>query len=707
MRSGLLRAAGVGCAVRALAVGMLTFAGGLQIAAAAICRLDLPAAELRELDERTDADPEWVVAEAGRLLEAGARLDAFTAAQLYAIIAEARDFQGRDPQVHEALAAARAELAKIPATPQLERLRLRLRFNELDTIETDPEQLQAGVRELDRLESTLDGRSIEHVCLLRLRGFMHDNIGNVDRAAADGAGAYRLAQELQAAGAQAAAAYDLATAYRRAGLFADAERFIDEVVEYATAHRETAALADAAFTRGQILFDSRQFAKARNAFESARSLQKELGDDFTRALSDRELCGILIEEGDLVHAAAACKASLGPIEKAGRPDQLKRLWIYQARLALRSEHYEEALRILDRTLAGGARDLHVFYQSQAYHDRALVKAALGRDAEAFKDLRESLRLDELIDIAQRSSAVAVTNAALTTERKDAELRVVRAQQAYLLEQARTDRLVRNAVIVLAGILIVGGTLFVRNWRRGGRAESTQRATEARLSTLSRWTGGVAHDFNNLMTVIRQATGLIVRRPGVADDAAALRLMAQVDKAVETAAGITQQLLAFGRQQHLRPEPVELGVALEKARPMLERLVGDGVTFSIEVESPPPVAFVDRTVLAAAVANLVRNSRDAIAQAGTIAVRIGWHAAGDGTARRASIEVADSGDGMTAEVLQRAREPFFTTKPVGSGSGLGLSMVDGFATQSGGELQIESVQGQGTRVSILLPEAKVS
>jgi CheY-like chemotaxis protein len=171
-----------------------------------------------------------------------------------------------------------------------------------------------------------------------------------------------------------------------------------------------------------------------------------------------------------------------------------------------------------------------------------------------------------------------------------------------------------------------------------------------------------------------------------------------------AADQVRQLLAFGRSQSLQPQPVALADLLLRSRELTERALGERIRLLADIAPGLPPVFADPTQLELALLNLVFNARDAMPNGGTVTVRgrVASHEPEGG--RFVSIEVADDGEGMDAETLSRVFEPYFTTKPVGAGSGLGLPQVQAFARQSGGDVRIASAKRQGTRVTVLLPVA---
>ncbi|HEX8568554.1 MAG TPA: PAS domain S-box protein, partial [Caulobacteraceae bacterium] len=228
----------------------------------------------------------------------------------------------------------------------------------------------------------------------------------------------------------------------------------------------------------------------------------------------------------------------------------------------------------------------------------------------------------------------------------------------------------------------------------------------RLEAMGQLTGGIAHDFNNLLTVILGNAEIL--EEGLQGQPLG-ELAALTRSAAERGADLTSRLLSFARRQTLRTEAVEIDDLLASMRTLLERTLGEHV----EIEFRPgaaagPVA-ADSVQLEAAVLNLAINAREAMGHGGRLVIETAVVAPGDCPAAKAAgadayvmLAVRDSGAGMPPEVAARAFEPFFTTKQAGKGSGLGLSMVYGFAKQSGGSAEIESEPGAGTTVRLFLP-----
>lgn len=240
-----------------------------------------------------------------------------------------------------------------------------------------------------------------------------------------------------------------------------------------------------------------------------------------------------------------------------------------------------------------------------------------------------------------------------------------------------------------------------------RHESKYREGE-RLRLVGHLAGGVAHDFNNLLTVISGNTEILLDMAEVGSPQ--YRATSVIGKASQQAAQLIRQLLAFARRQPLDPAPFSVKEKLTDLMPLLEKAVGSHVVVELRCADDVWSVYADAALFENAVLNLVLNAKDALRNDMTVIVEasnitIGAQSrfsdvlvAGD----YVTLSVTDHGTGMTEDVLVRSIEPFFTTKEVGHGIGLGLSTVFGFAKQSGGHMEIRSKQGKGTVVTILLP-----
>ncbi|CAM2158869.1 two-component system, cell cycle sensor histidine kinase and response regulator CckA (plasmid) [Pararobbsia alpina] len=229
----------------------------------------------------------------------------------------------------------------------------------------------------------------------------------------------------------------------------------------------------------------------------------------------------------------------------------------------------------------------------------------------------------------------------------------------------------------------------------------------KMDALGKLTGGVAHDFNNLLAVISNSLDVLSLREHSHTDR---KLLDGMRRATERGATLTQQLLAFARQQPLQAEQQDLRELVTTFETVLRRAVDSSIEMTVEMEHQPMVVSIDAARFEASLLNLVVNARDAMPRGGRISVRGDVVSLKDReiaelpSGRYVLLRVADTGEGMPEEVMQRAFEPFFTTKDVGKGTGLGLSQVYGFIAQSGGHVTIESKEGFGTTVSLYLPIA---
>ena len=230
-----------------------------------------------------------------------------------------------------------------------------------------------------------------------------------------------------------------------------------------------------------------------------------------------------------------------------------------------------------------------------------------------------------------------------------------------------------------------------------KAEDQLRQSQ-KMQALGQLTGGIAHDFNNLLTVIQGSADMLCKKE--LPEPKRVRFAKAIVQASENAAALTSQLLAFARRQPLKPEQLDLDQVLAGMRDLIDRTMGERIQISMHLHGPACSVQVDKAQLQSAILNIASNARDAMDEDGEL--RINTREVNEEAGRMIAIDVSDSGHGMDAETLDRVFEPFFTTKGAGKGTGLGLSQVYGFASQSGGEVRAESVVGQGTTVSLLLP-----
>ncbi|WNO52713.1 hybrid sensor histidine kinase/response regulator [Stakelama saccharophila] len=226
------------------------------------------------------------------------------------------------------------------------------------------------------------------------------------------------------------------------------------------------------------------------------------------------------------------------------------------------------------------------------------------------------------------------------------------------------------------------------------------AQAQKLQALGELTGGIAHDFNNLMTVVRGSAELLAR-PGLSEEKRQ-RYVTAIAETADVAANLTRRLLAFGRRQALTPEVIDTRSRLTTFSDVLDRTIGEQVEVKLDLAKAVHPLEVDIAEFEASLLNAALNARDAMPGGGTLTISA-CNIASDSV----RISIGDTGEGIPPDVLERVFEPFFTTKQVGKGSGLGLSQIHGFVAQSGGRVEIESSQGEGTTISLFLPASRKS
>ncbi|MBI0476688.1 PAS domain S-box protein [Sphingomonas sp. MA1305] len=250
-----------------------------------------------------------------------------------------------------------------------------------------------------------------------------------------------------------------------------------------------------------------------------------------------------------------------------------------------------------------------------------------------------------------------------------------------------------------------------------RTEALRKAEEAlrqsqKMESIGQITGGLAHDFNNLLAPIVGTLDLLQQR-GLADDRSR-RLVDGALEAAERARLLVQRLLAFARRQPLQTSAIDVGALVDALRGLLTTTLGPRIELQTAADDAVGPAFVDANQLELAILNLAVNARDAMPDGGRLTIEVGALKVGEAEAdlelkagRYVALTISDNGIGMPQTVVDRAIEPFFSTKGTGRGTGLGLSMVHGLAAQLGGAMRIASRVGEGTTIQLLLPAAQSS
>ena len=312
-------------------------------------------------------------------------------------------------------------------------------------------------------------------------------------------------------------------------------------------------------------------------------------------------------------------------------------------------------------------------------------------------IRPGVHFDVILAALQKSGAKArfIDGSAARPD----ELFGLRASQAVRYEQTFAS----GRIVELKSHPMPGGFTTIYTDLTEQRAIERQLRQSQRMEAVGQLTSGMAHDFNNLLAAVSGNLQMLYQTLHETPDVAQKILRAL--EAAERGATVTQRLLAFSRQQALQPEATDLDTLLLNLIDLASYSLGSKVTVETELEPGLAPVFVDPGQLENAILNLLFNSRDAMPAGGRICVRAASMPALEGEGDLVRICIEDNGVGMAPDVLAHVYEPFFTTKDKGRGSGLGLSMVYGFVTQSGGQIDIASTPGKGTTVSILLPKAQ--
>jgi PAS domain S-box-containing protein len=298
------------------------------------------------------------------------------------------------------------------------------------------------------------------------------------------------------------------------------------------------------------------------------------------------------------------------------------------------------------------------------------------------------------------------------------------RQGESVEQLETTRLRKGGHPIQISLMIspirdsnnrvVGASKIARDITEKRLLERQLRQSQ-KMEAIGQLTGGIAHDFNNLLAIVIGNLGLLERM--LADNETALKRLKPAQKAAGRGADLTRRLLALASKEDLNPSNTRLEVAIHETIELAGRALGPEIRILTNLDASVPPVFVDASCLESALLNLAVNARDAMPKGGTLTFNTqlttldeSFPSVQSGELKPgvyARISVSDSGHGMSRETLERALEPFFTTKTRAKGTGLGLSMVYGFARQSGGTVRIYSEEGYGTTVSLYLPLAPES
>jgi signal transduction histidine kinase/CheY-like chemotaxis protein len=360
---------------------------------------------------------------------------------------------------------------------------------------------------------------------------------------------------------------------------------------------------------------------------------------------------------------------------------------------------------------GRPSDYRFVEVNPAFKQQTGLTDAVGRWMRELAPEHEQHWFDIYAGVARTGVPVRFEQAAEALERRWFDVHAFRigpaeAHQVAILFSDITDRRANDLAL-----RELNETLDARVVAAVAEREQVQDALRQsqKLEAIGQLTGGVAHDFNNLLTVIRGSVDLL-RQPQL-PDAKRIRYIDAIGTTADRAAKLTGQLLAFARRQALVPTLFDAGKSVEDLAQMIQMLLGSRIELVIPAPHGAYNIVADRGQFDTSIVNICINARDAMNGEGRLtiaagpvsgipAIRSHPPVAGDFVA----VTLTDTGRGISAEDIVRIFEPFFTTKPVGEGTGLGLSQVIGFAKQSGGDIRVDSVVGQGTTFTLYLPRA---
>jgi signal transduction histidine kinase/ActR/RegA family two-component response regulator len=334
--------------------------------------------------------------------------------------------------------------------------------------------------------------------------------------------------------------------------------------------------------------------------------------------------------------------------------------------------------------------------SELIRNERTILAERNRVASADRaSLNQAILLFSLLGAAAAVIAIAAT---VSLVRAESERRAARREQ-----WAESDRAMQlEAAVEARTAELEQANLALRSEMSEREAAEAQLRQAQKMEAVGQLTGGIAHDFNNMLAVVVGGLELAQRLVVTAPEKAQRHLSNAMDGA-NRAADLTRRLLAFARSEPARPEMVVVDDCIASFAQLIERTIGDRIALTLDLNSPGLACWIDRQQFENALLNLSVNARDAMEGHGSLTIRT--LADGQDQTAALAVQVIDTGCGMSAEVLERVFDPFYTTKPAGQGTGLGMSQVFAFCRQSDGEVQIHSTEGEGTRVAMLLPVAK--
>ncbi len=404
-----------------------------------------------------------------------------------------------------------------------------------------------------------------------------------------------------------------------------------------------------------------------------------------------------------------------------------RLLIEFARLQHLDGNFNDALATIAVPIQRARQQGNDLILRAGLREQTRILAALQRPEQALASDQEADALEQAFNTRRANEQLSMLRVSAEQEKTARQLAQALQQRAETEMRVQRDQRVRNTALIALVFLLGLGYLWHSRRRSvelehlvvertraledqiAARAHLEQQLAQSKkLEAIGKLTGGIAHDFNNLLTVINGTLDLLRTNSENRLSEQDAALIDDALAAVRSGASITQQLLAFARKQQLRPEKFDLTTHVKDLERLLTRSLGSPRRLVVTAPPEPIWVCLDRGQLTTALLNLVLNAHDATPEDGTVNIDISSRTIGAKDTNvlepglYARIAVTDNGRGMTADELQQACEPFFSTKSFSAGAGLGLSMVYGFVKQSAGDLVISSEFGKGTKVEFVVP-----
>ncbi len=501
--------------------------------------------------------------------------------------------------------------------------------------------------------------------------------------------------------------------------------------------------------------------KKGESLDAAREIQRLI--DRLEPSTDSQLLGL--HYLSLASAQAAAGMFSDAIKSAdlcsSRVEQIVRTWCMARIIRLKAlfglGESETALAGIDELLEDTR--LAIVHRIELLEFRSTVLASMSRFQDSLDALTQCRKIEAQRDTLRAQEVAAFITSSYGSQQRELELAASKARESTAIAQAELNesvarqktaetsraKLMRDGAALLAVLSVVAIALYLRasNKRRTDQIQarheremneeltrrlavqaaqlkeqiSTRQQLELamerkfRVEALGKLTGGVAHDFNNLLTVITHSTELIrLENQKLSEES--IRLLDSIICAAESGASIVNQLMAYARQQPLVSKPLLVSDWLNSNRNILKQVLGKSIQYVEFNNAQDSAICIDSAQLTTAVINLLANARDALpARNGCVEFVVDrlkldsesarlWNGVAPG--EYCLFEIRDQGQGMTEDELARACEPFYTTKELGSGTGLGLSSVVGFVKQSGGEFSLQSELGKGTSARFIIP-----